>query len=135
MMISEKNIGMRTVVYIYMVLGLLPVLTASCSGEDRSDEQPKVPSGVTLAVDAQGDSCVLHGHVEDSHYSSLTKCGFDWGNDTLSNTVAKDGAYDFADTLRNLESGRYFVVAYATNYMGTSRSDTAYFEIGNSAED
>ena len=124
---------MRATIYICMVLGLLPVFMASCSGEDRSDEQPRLPSGVTLVAEAQGDSCVLRGHVAESHYSSLTKCGFDWGNDTLSNTVSKDGAYDFADTLRNMESGRYYVVAYATNYMGTSRSDTAYFEIGGSA--
>ena len=101
----------------------------SCSGEDRSEERPSLPFGVTVVVEGKEDSCILHGHVAASHNSTLTSCGFFWGNDTLSATLSQEGSFDFSDTLKNLETGDYYVVAYATNRMGTTTSDTAIFKI------
>lgn len=106
-------------------------MTASCSGEDRSDEQPRVPVVRTISAVVSGDSCIMTGAVEESHNSSLRECGFCYG--------IKDGGAVVklkADTLRtftavadSLETGEYFYVAYTRNAMGTSYGDTLSFTV------
>ena len=105
------------------------LLTTACSGVDRSGERPTAPSGVSVIAVEMGDSCILKGHVEESHNSSLTKCGFYWGNDTIKNTITNEPGYDFIDVVKNEKAGRYYAVAYAVNYIGATTSDTVYFVI------
>ena len=107
------------------------LLTTACSGVDRSGERPTAPSGVSVIAVEMGDSCILKGHVEESHNSSLTKCGFYWGNDTIKYTETAEAGYDFMDTVTSEDVGRYYAVAYATNYIGTTTSDTVYFILTN----
>ena len=125
-------------VYAYMAkmkkmtkLGFLAaaLVLNACSGEDRSGERPLAPAGVTAVAVEMGDSCILKGHVGESHNSPLTKCGFYWGNDTLHHTVTLEPDVDFMDTVTAVGAGRYYAVAYAVNYIGATNSDTVYFYI------
>lgn len=109
---------------------VLLCLLSACAGEDRSDERPRLPEGVAVSVEEQGDSCNLNGVVGESHNSSLTACGFYWGNDTLSNEVDMDSAsFKFSTLVGNVGSGTYYAVAYAKNGVGTTTSDTVFFNI------
>lgn len=113
----------------FLSVVLLCMLSA-CSGDDRSGELPRVPEGVSVSVEELGDSCRLNGVVGESHNSSLTACGFYWGNDTVSNEMKVDSAsFAFSSVVGNVGSGTYYAVAYAKNGMGTTKSDTVYFNI------
>ncbi len=103
--------------------------TSACSGEDRTGERPLAPTDVTVVTLELGDSCILKGHVGESHNSSLTKCGFYWGNDSTSYSISCDPNFDFMDTITSTDAGNYYVVAYASNYIGTTLSDTSFFYI------
>lgn len=99
-------------------------------GEDRSDEQPFAPTVETASVEVLGDSALLTGNVTSSLNSSLTKCGFAYGNDTLTlDVVSPDTAFTFSAVTDSLGAGEYYAVAYAANGMGTSYGDTLYFTI------
>jgi len=121
----------RSIWYVVLAV-LLPVVLGGCAGEDRSDEMPRVPEGVVTSVTEQGDTCVLNGTVGVSHNSSLTECGFYWGNDTLAHHVeAAEAAYSFSALVDSTADGTYYAVAYATNGMGTTYGDTVHFTIRN----
>jgi len=102
----------------------------SCSGEDRSGEQPFAPEVRTLGAEpAVGDSVRMAGELIDEHNSTVTKRGFVYWNDTLKVTrTSTDEAalfYAFTDSLGN---GTYSYTAFATNGIGTSYGDTLTFE-------
>lgn len=123
---------MKSPVCRMLLFVLAVVMLAGCSGEDRSDEMPRVPEGVVCTAAASGDSCRLTGVVGESHNSGLLSCGFYWGNDTLSNEIEMDSAsYAFSAVVDSLQAGSYYAVSYATNGMGTTLSDTVYFRITN----
>lgn len=109
---------------------VLPVALAACHPEDRSGEQPLPPT--VRAVDCQivADSCLMTGEVVASPNSRVRERGFRYGNDTLrlevqsADTVALFQAYT-----QPLRPGRYFMVAYATNGVGTTTADTLWFVV------
>lgn len=113
---------------IFIPLG---VLTAACSGEDRSGEQPFAPTVQTLSAEVMGDSCLLRGAVTSSPNSSLRGVGFAYGNDTLRLTaVSTERTELFQAVTKPLHPGTYFAVAFAENGVGkTIGTDTIYFEI------
>lgn len=107
-----------------------PLMWLSCTGEDRSDEQPLVPGKVYATVTECGDSCIVNGFVGESHNSALTECGFYWGNDTLSNLfIADEASYNFSMIIDSVNNGTYYAVPYATNGIGTTYGDTVHFII------
>ncbi len=130
-MLSLQYISQRMKKLIELGILITALTITSCSGEDRSGERPLAPYGVSVITVETGDSCILKGHVEESHNSSLTKCGFYWGNDTIKYTETAEAGYDFMDTVTSEDVGRYYAVAYATNYIGTTTSDTVYFILTN----
>lgn len=104
-------------------------LFVSC-GEDRSGEQPFAPTVESVSAEVVTDSVLLTGHVISSPNSSLTACGFYYGNDTINaSCVAPAPTETFVAVTDSLGSGDYYAVAYATNGMGTSLGDTIYFTI------
>lgn len=114
-------------------LPLLPLsvllLLAAC-GEDRSGEQPFAPTVVSAGCTVQGDSALLSGTVTASPNSSLTECGFTYGNDTLrATTKAPQAAENFTAATDSLGAGDYYAVAYAKNGVGTGYGDTIRFTI------
>lgn len=122
---------MRLKIFSPLIIVLsLCILFYSC-GEDRSGEQPFAPTVETLSIQVVADSALLTGHVVASPNSSLTACGFEYGNDSINSTVsAEEPTETFTVATDSLGIGTYYAVAYATNGMGTSRSDTTYFTIG-----
>lgn len=110
-------------------LFLLLTATYSC-GEDRSGEQPFAPTLRFLSITIDGDSALLTGEVLSSPNSTLTECGFIYGNDTLrATTVAPAPTTRFTAATDSLGSGDYYAVPYAKNRVGTSYADTARFTI------
>ncbi len=106
------------------------ILLASCSGEDRSGEQPFAPTVETIGAEVVADSARLSGHVLSSPNSPLTICGFKYGNDTLRVTInAPAPTTTFTAYTDSLGAGDYFYVAFATNGIGTSYGDTLHFTI------
>ena len=119
---------MKTSIYIFAAL--LSVSLFSSCGEDRSGEQPFAPEVQTLGYETEADSVILYGKVLSSPNSTLRQCGFTYGNDTLRlKAVAAEPAEEFKAATRRLESGAYFVAAYAQNGVGTTYGDTIYFQI------
>ena len=114
-----------------VILVAISTLTAACSGEDRSGEQPFAPTVETLSAEVMGDSCLLTGAVTSSPNSSLRGVGFAYGNDTLRLTAVSDTCTElFQATTQALQPGTYFAVAFAENGVGkTIGTDTLYFEI------
>lgn len=112
----------------YLILIALTLL-AAC-GEDRSGEQPFAPSVKSINAVAEADSAWLSGEVTASPNSTLTECGFAYGNDTLrASCKAAAPTTSFTAVTDSLGPGRYFAVAYARNGVGTSWGDTIYFTI------
>lgn len=108
---------------------LLLAALASC-GEDRSGEQPFAPTVVSRGCEVVADSVVLTGEVTASPNSSLTRCGFVVGNDTLRREVdAREVVAAFTAVADSLEPGAYYAVAFATNGVGTSYGDTLRFRM------
>lgn len=116
---------------IAIALIALPCALASC-GEDRSGEQPFAPTVVTRSVEVVADSAILTGQVTESPNSSLTQCGFCYGNDTLKVTAtASEATESFSIVTQALGEGDYYAVAFAENGVGTSYGDTLRFSIGD----
>lgn len=112
-----------------LLLTAATALTAAC-GEDRSGEQPFAPTVESLSAEVVGDSARLTGTVTSSVNSTLTACGFEYGNDTLRlETAAPEPATTFTAVTDSLGGGDYYAVAYATNGVGKSYGDTIYFTI------
>ena len=106
------------------------LLLTSCFGEDRSDEQPFAPTVETVAANIDGPVANLEGIVTSSPNSTLTACGFHYGNDTLTLSAAADVQLHFFAATDTLLPGHYFAVAFAQNGIGTtSAADTIWFEI------
>lgn len=106
-------------------------MLASCSAEDRADEQPFAPTVQTLSAVADGDSCAMEGVIVASPNSKVTGRGFYYGNDTLRVQVV---SYDtltttFREVVDSIAPGDYYVYAFATNGMGTRYGDTLTFHI------
>ncbi|MEG1579954.1 MAG: hypothetical protein RR386_01690 [Bacteroidaceae bacterium] len=117
---------------ISSLLSLLALVAfTSCSGEDRSSEQPLVPTLHTLSTTVKADSCTLQGQVMSSPNSTITHCGFKYGTiGTAGHTLAStDTTAVFIATTPSLKAGTYFGVAFATNGVGTSYGDTLHFTI------
>lgn len=105
----------------------------ACSGEDRSNEQPRVPVVSTAGATVAGDSCRMMGTVGESHNSSLRECGFVyWVEGGNSVKLVADTAYAFSAVADSLEAGNYSYAAYARNGMGTTYGDTLTFSIQTS---
>ncbi len=119
---------MKRILPFFFFPAILPWL-ASC-GEDRSGEQPFAPTVESRVAVVEGDSALLTGAVTASPNSTLTECGFAYGNDTLrAKAVAPAPAETFTAVTDSLGGGTYFAVAYATNGVGTSYGDTLHFTI------
>lgn len=116
----------------FALLPLMPFLLAACGAEDRSGEQPFAPTVENVAACVDGNSCLLSGKVTASPNSSLRRCGFLYGNDTLRvEAVAELPVFQFTVATRQLQPGRYFAVAFAENGVGKSYApDTLLFDIG-----
>lgn len=108
-----------------MVIGL----AASCEGEDRRGEQPFAPTVRTLPTVVGKHDVQMVGQILTSPNSKVIACGFHCGNDTLKLSLPADVASEFKLNVNTLEPGRYYVVAYATNGIGTSTGDTLYFDM------
>lgn len=115
---------------IIMACAALIAFVMGCSGEDRSSEQPLVPTVKTESCTVIADSCRMSGVVLKSPNSPVVKQGFYYGNDTLKKNVnSKDSVAVFKAVTESLLPGRYYYVAFATNGVGTSYGDTLQFEI------
>lgn len=102
----------------------------SCGGEDRSGEMPQLPKVKTLSAEVVGDSCVVTGLVVESANSRVVNRGITYGNDTLrAEAEASDTLETFRAATARLQSGTYFVAAYAENGMGKAYGDTILFTI------
>lgn len=113
----------------FLIFPLLVAATA-CNPVDRSDEQPLAPEVRTIDAQVVADSCLMHGEVVSSHNSRVVRRGFNYGNDTLRLEVASaDTTNLFGAVTQPLEPGLYFMVAFATNGIGTTRGDTLYFVV------
>lgn len=113
---------------IVLLCLILLAIVSSCTGEDRSDEMPLAPKDVTISMQMLNDtSVILKGRVGDSHNNPLTKCGFIWGNSKESHQETASTGFDFADTVIIVTPGNYYAIAFATNYIGTTNSDTLRF--------
>ena len=110
-------------------MALLGIALGGCTGEDRSGEQPFAPTVETVSATPDGPTARMEGLVTASPNSTLLKCGFRYGNDTLVlSTDAELQDCFFAET-DTLEAGTYYAVAFARNGVGTSYGDTLWFEI------
>ena len=114
-----------------IVVAVVLASVASCTGEDRSGEQPFAPTVRTLNVEVQGQKATVTGEIVASPNSSIRECGFEYWSDNLSivKVVSSDSTSTFRATQDSLEAGTYRCAAYARNGMGTSRGDTLDFNI------
>ena len=116
--------------FITAVLLATAAMAVGCNGEDRSGEQPFAPTVATVSATPGGDSCVFAGQVLLSPNSVVSARGFRYGNDSIAKgVVSADSTDAFAAVADSLASGSYYVVAYATNGIGTSYGDTLTFTI------
>jgi len=116
---------------LYFTIAVCAMLgIVACEGVDRRGEVPYKPTVQTVAPSVEGNTAMFEGIVTASPNSSLTACGFNYGNDTLDLAVSVEATkWHFFAEVDSLAPGRYYSVAYATNGMGTSRGDTLWFEI------
>lgn len=113
-----------------VIVTLLLIILSACSGEDRSGEEPQLPTVRTLDVLTSDTGKVFTGIVLTSLNSSLRSCGFYYGNDTLEETLTCDEATDtFSLTVDSLEDGTYYVEAWAKNGMGTATGESVIFSV------
>ncbi len=110
---------------------VLAALFVSSCGDDRSGEQPFAPTVKSVGAETLGDSVRLTGLVTASPNSSLTQCGFAYGNDTLRLEKAAPAATTtFSVVTDSLGNGTYYAVPYARNGVGKSYGDTLRFTKG-----
>ncbi len=120
---------MKATFPLFAMLVSAPLLYTAC-GDDRSGEQPFAPTVQSVSAVAAGDSAQLTGFVTSSPNSSLTKCGFVYGNDTLrKDKAAEEAGVSFSVTTDSLGAGDYYAVAYAQNGVGKGYGDTLRFTI------
>lgn len=122
------SLKMKVSFIISAVLCSNCMVLCSCSGEDRSDEMPRIPVVSTVSATVNGNSCTMNGTVVESHNSSLRECGFFYGETGAASVKIKaDTAKIFEVKADSLEAGDYYCVAYAKNGMGVSYGDTVEF--------
>ena len=117
---------------LYAILLMAAGLTlGACKGDDRSSEQPFKPTVENVNCEVIADSCRLTGRIVASPNSTLTGCGFIYGNDTLRReTVCDTVTMTFSAYTKQLQPGRYYAVSFASNRMGSaSATDSMYFTI------
>lgn len=109
----------------------MTVLLSSCSGVDRSSEEPFAPTVRTHFANVVDDVCNFRGEVVSSPNSTVTERGFYYGNDTLRIQLLAELSEEsvFEATTPELKAGEYYVYAYATNGIGTTNGDTLSFTI------
>jgi len=113
-------------IFIFFIFSIF-----SCNGEDRSNERPFPPTVSTKSVSIQANSCTLIGEVLSSPNSTLKSCGFSFGTNNSHQQITVDHPYAlFTATIDSLKPQQnYYVVAFATNGMGTSYGDTIWFKL------
>lgn len=122
------SLKMKVSFIINAVLCANCMVLCSCSGEDRSDEMPRIPVVSTVSATVNGNSCTMNGTVVESHNSSLRECGFFYGETGVASVKIKaDTTKIFEVKADSLEAGDYYCVAYAKNGMGVSYGDTVEF--------
>ena len=122
------SLKMKVSFIISTVLCAICLVLCSCSGEDRSDEMPRVPVVSTVSATVNGNSCTMNGTVVESHNSSLRECGFFYGETGAASVKIKAETNKiFEVKADSLEAGDYYSVAYAKNGMGVSYGDTVEF--------
>lgn len=122
------SLKMKVSFIISAVLCSNCMVLCSCSGEDRSDEMPRIPVVSTVSATVNGNSCTMNGTVVESHNSSLRECGFFYGGTGAASVKIKaDTTKIFEVKADSLEAGDYYCVAYAKNGMGVSYGDTVEF--------
>lgn len=122
------SLKMKVSFIISAVLCANCMVLCSCSGEDRSDEMPRIPVVSTVSATVNGNSCTMNGTVVESHNSSLRECGFFYGETgAVSVKIKADTTKIFEVKADSLEAGDYYCVAYAKNGMGVSYGDTVEF--------
>lgn len=122
------SLEMKVSFIISAVLCANCMVLCSCSGEDRSDEMPRIPVVSTVSATVNGNSCTMNGTVVESHNSSLRECGFFYGETGVASVKIKaDTTKIFEVKADSLEAGDYYCVAYAKNGMGVSYGDTVEF--------
>lgn len=118
------------IILAFVFVVTVSVLGLSCSGEDRSDEMPRVPVVSTMSAIVSGDSCIMTGCVIESHNSPVKECGFIYYSDSIaSNKIQCDTTSVFSAIVDSLSKGEYFYAAYARNGMGTTYGDTLQFTV------
>lgn len=122
------SLKMKVSFIISAVLCSNCMVQCSCSGEDRSDEMPRIPVVSTVSATVNGNSCTMNGTVVESRNSSLRECGFFYGETGAASVKIKaDTTKIFEVKADSLEAGDYYCVAYAKNGMGVSYGDTVEF--------
>ena len=122
------SLKMKVSFIISAVICATCMVLCSCSGEDRSDEMPRIPVVSTVSATVNGNSCTMNGTVVESHNSSLRECGFFYGETGAASVKIKaDTTKIFEVKADSLEAGDYYCVAYAKNGMGVSYGDTVEF--------
>lgn len=114
-----------------VVTACVLMLAASCTGDDRSGEQPFPPTVKTLSVEVVGRAVSVTGEIVASPNSSIRECGFEYWAEKHSTVrvVSTDSTTIFRTTADSVEAGTYSCAAFARNGMGISRGDTLMFNI------
>ena len=96
-------------------------------------EGKEPPVVVTLKADVSSTSVRLHGNVETSGSSDITKLGFYYDNDEfigVANIVQKGNFYAEIDIEKvNLAPGTYYYKSYAKSDDGSNSGESRSFEI------
>lgn len=115
--------------FLFTIICAIFATLQSCHPEDRSGEEPFAPTVQTLSATQVGDSFLLRGVVVRSPNSHVLERGFIYGNDTLKLTKTSEETTDtFSAYTKTLEQGKYYIVAYARNGVGTGTGDTLRIE-------
>lgn len=114
----------------FWAIAIIVMLLVSACGQDRSGEQPFVPTVQTGVAAQVADSVQLTGSIITSLNSHVLERGFEYGNDTLRATVVStDTTNVFAAFTDSLGKGSYYAVAYARNGVGVGHGDTIRFVV------
>ena len=97
--------------FVALFATILALLLTACRGDDRSGEQPFAPTVVTAPVSVEGGTVTMRGVVTASPNSSLIRCGFYYGNDTIDCDTLLPEAAD-ADVADELAEKRLHRVRY-----------------------
>jgi hypothetical protein len=120
----KKKSRIRTCSFILM--GSLLILTFACKRKD-------VPTLTTSDVSSiKYSSAVCGGNIKSEEGSAITEKGVCWGTSeqTIEDNITSDGAGsgNFTSTITGLAPNvTYYVMAYATNDIGTGYGDVKTF--------